>query len=415
MKAAVIIIGDEILLGRVTDTNSGFIARTFEPLGIAVDTIVTVGDNGADIAAAVRRLTEKYPLVITTGGLGPTKDDITKKVLCDIYGGTLEMDAEVLANVEEIFARKGLKMNRLTQMQALVPTSSTVIQNRLGTAPIMQFRNAAGHILVAMPGVPFETQGMLSSGLARQLASQLAPDVHTCHRTLLTWGITESDLAERLDPIESVLPDSLHLAYLPNSPVIKLRVDGRGSDPGRVCAETESLFRRLLQELGDLVIADSDMAVEECLENRLRQLHLTVGTAESCTGGNIAHRVASLAWRSEVVNGGVVSYSNAVKHNVLGVSQTDLDTYGAVSEPVVRQMALGACRVLATDCAMATSGIAGPGGGTPQKPVGTVWIAVCVKGKVTAACHRFPGNRERVIHRATVTAMLMLLAELKKL
>lgn len=412
-KAAVIIIGNEILLGRVTDTNSGFIARTFDPYGINVDTVVTVGDDGKAIADAVRRLTATYPLVLTTGGLGPTKDDITKKVLCDIFGGTLQMDDAVLANVERIFAAKGLQMNELTRQQALVPTSCTVIQNTLGTAPIMQFRTPDGHILVSLPGVPFETQGMLANGLAEKIAGELNPDTNTAHRTLLVYGITESGLAERLDNFENEMPGSLSLAYLPDSPVIKLRLDATGSDATVVNELADTWFARLCNELGTLVIATEDVTVEECLEQRLRELHLTVSTAESCTGGNIAHRLTSVAGSSEVYNGSIVSYTNEIKHRLLNVSVESLEKYGAVSETVVRQMAEGVAHALGTDCAIATSGIAGPGGGTPTKPVGTVWIAVTTPSGTVTQCHHMPGNRSRVIERTTATAMLMLLKQLK--
>ena len=412
-KAAVIIIGNEILLGRVTDTNSGFIARTLDPYGISVDTIVTVGDDGAAIADAVRRLTATYPLVLTPGGLGPTKDDITKKVLCEIYGGTLRMDDAVLANVERVFAAKGLKMNELTRQQALVPTSCTVIQNTLGTAPIMEFHGADGHILVSLPGVPFETQGMLvNGGVAERIARELMPDVHTAHRTLLTYGITESGLAERLDNFENEMPATLRLAYLPDSPIIKLRLDAVGADSVSVNALVDEWFDRLRSQLGDLVFAIGEVSVEERLEQILRERGLTVGTAESCTGGNIAHRLTSVAGSSEVYNGSIVSYTNELKHNILGVSNESLEEYGAVSEAVVRQMAEGAARVLGTDCAIATSGIAGPGGGTPAKPVGTVWMAVTTPSGTVAECHHIPGNRARVIERATVTALLMLLKQL---
>lgn len=414
MKAAVIIIGDEILLGRVTDTNSGFIARIFDPMGIRVDRIVTVGDNGTDISRAVRELTAEYPLVITTGGLGPTKDDITKKVLCEIYGGELRPDPEVLANVESVFARRGLQMNELTRTQALVPTSCRVVQNRLGTAPIMMFRNDAGHLLVSMPGVPFETCGMLAGGLATDIAREFMPDAVTAHRTLVVTGITESGLAERLDAIESALPPSLHLAYLPDSPVIRLRIDSSGTDKEAVESAADDLFGRLRDELGELVIATEDVSVAQRLEQVLTETGLTVGTAESCTGGNIAHCLTAIAGSSAVFNGGIVSYSNDVKHNVLGVSYDDLAAHGAVSEPVVRQMAEGACRVLGTDCAMATSGIAGPGGGSAEKPVGTVWMAVRTPAGTVSRMKRFPGDRNRVITRATTEAMLMLLAELSK-
>lgn len=413
MKAAILIIGDEILLGRVTDTNSGFIARTLEPMGIAIDRVLTVGDDGTAIASAVRCLTDRYPLVITTGGLGPTKDDITKRVLCDIFGGSLVFDAEVMEDVQALFSRRGLQMNRLTRTQAMVPDSCRVIRNKLGTAPIMWFEDARGHVLISMPGVPFETSGMMRMTVAGEIARRFAPDVHFAHRTLQTTGMSESALAEMLAGWEEALPTAFHLAYLPDSPVIKLRLDGHGTDAGAVEEEADRLYGRLKELCSDIAFAEGEATVAATLIDLLRSRALSVATAESCTGGNIGHRITEIPGSSDVYAGGVISYSNEVKHNVLGVHTAALAEYGAVSRPVVEQMLAGVASLMNTGCAMATSGIAGPGGGTPEKPVGTVWIGACTPSASDVRLFHLPGDRARVIERATVQAMLMLIKLLR--
>jgi nicotinamide-nucleotide amidase len=413
MKAAIVIIGDEILLGRVTDTNSGYIARALDRIGFEIVRISTVGDNGGDICGAVEQSLAEADVVITTGGLGPTKDDITKHVMCQIFGGELVRDDSVTQNIEQVFAKRHLTMNALTLDQALVPTSCRVIQNKLGTAPIMWFeRNSK--VLVAMPGVPFETEGMLDAAVVPQIQSHFNPDVYIAHRTLIISGITESDLAEKLDEWETKLPTGFHLAYLPDSPIIKLRLDGFGNDKNNVETIADTLYTELIEILGNLIVYVGDKSVPQILIDTLRDNHYLFGSAESCTGGNIAHLITSIAGSSDVFAGTIVSYSNDVKRNVLGVSAETLDTYGAVSEQTVSQMLDGACRALGVDCAVATSGIAGPGGGSPEKPVGTVWIGAKSPCGVSVKEYHFPGNRTRVINRATMTAMLMLIKQLKK-
>lgn len=407
MKLAVVIIGDEILLGRVTDTNSGLIARTFTAAGWDVESVQTVGDDAGAIAAAVRRALGAADLVITTGGLGPTRDDITKGVLTEIFGGTLRRHDAVLANVERVFAERGIAMNDLTRAQAMVPTSCTVIQNRLGTAPIMWFHGEAG-TLVAMPGVPFETRGMLSEVLdAAQRHFHASGHFRRCEFTVT--GISESALAERLAGYEDSLPAGTHLAYLPSAGRIVLRLDARDITAGAFAALTDSLK----SALGSLLAGEGALSPAEILLNRLRARGLTLATAESCTGGNIGHLVTAVAGSSDVYLGGVISYANSVKTGVLGVSQDDLDRHGAVSEPVVRQMAEGVRRLAGADCAVATSGIAGPGGATPGKPVGTVWIAASgPKGTVAHLLH-LPGDRAAVIDAASARAVNLLIESLE--
>lgn len=407
MLLSTIVIGDEILLGQVTDTNSGAIARTFGPDGWVVKSVQTVGDSASDIRNAVQTALATSQLVIMTGGLGPTKDDITKQVLADIFGGPMIMDASVTENIHRVFNRRGLTMNRLTELQAMVPASCRVIQNLLGTAPIMWFEQN-GSVLVAMPGVPFETEGMLPE-VHRLVCEHFTPSTLALHHSLMVAGITESGLAEKLDAYERQLPPQMHLAYLPTPGLIRLRLDCIGSKSDALASEFEIQLGRLRSELGSLMIYDGDATAAEILLKLLIDKGLTVSTAESCTGGAIASAITSIAGSSAAMLGGVVSYANSVKAGLLGVSESDLDTHGAVSQPVVEQMALGACRATGARCAMATSGIAGPGGGSAEKPVGTVWMAWAVDGQVQSRCLHLPGNRRRVIDRAVTEALLGLI------
>lgn len=409
MKLSVIIIGDEILLGQVCDTNSGAIARTFGPMGWTVERVVTVPDDASAIRGAVEEALSSSDLVLTTGGLGPTKDDITKHTLAGIFGGTLRRDPEVTENIRRVFGIRGLQMNELTADQALVPDSCRVIQNRLGTAPIMWFERD-GNVLVSMPGVPFETEGALPE-VARLVKERFTPDLTLLHHTYIVAGITESALATRLAAFEASLPQGLHLAYLPTPGLIRLRLDAAGD--ASVAGAFDSACRRLLAELGSLCIYDGDASPARMVLESLRSRGMTMATAESCTGGNIAHALTAVPGASDVFNGAIVSYANSVKENLLGVPADVLAARGAVSREVVELMAAGACRALGADCACATSGIAGPGGGSADKPVGTVWMAWCVGGKVTSRVARFPGDRARVIGRATAEALLGLLAILR--
>lgn len=410
MKLSIIIVGDEILIGQVTDTNSGFISRKLGADGWETQRVLTVGDNGDDIKAAVELCMTDSELVITTGGLGPTKDDITKKVLCEIFGGELRRDASVTENIERVFSLRGLKMNTLTADQALVPTSCRVIQNRLGTAPIMWFERTDGHVLIAMPGVPFETEGMMDAEVGKAIKEHFLKDITIGHRVMMVSGITESALAQKLSAFEDSLPENLHLAYLPTPGLIRLRLDGRGDD------ETERLldkfYDKLKVEVGKYMLFEGDATAAEILIEKLRKRGLTVATAESCTGGNIAHSITSIAGSSDVYPGSVVSYANSVKINVLGVKAEDIERHGAVSREVVEQMVAGVARLTGADCAIATSGIAGPGGGSEEKPVGTVWTAVLTPEGISSFVNKYPGNRLRVIDRATTEAISALVHKL---
>lgn len=413
MKTSVIVIGDELLIGQVIDTNSGFLASHMAPYGWEVNDVQTVADEADAIRRAIDRAFESSPVVLTTGGLGPTKDDITKNVLRDYFGGSMEMRPDILENVKEIFRRRGIVLNPLTEAQAIVPTSAEIIQNRVGTAPIMWFERKDGGVLIAMPGVPFETREMFATEVFPRLLDRFQSDIAVAHRTVIAEGISESALAMRLEQWETALPPYLHLAYLPKPGIIRLRLDGHHRDETFINSEIEHYSEELIRLCGDNFLYAGDLTPAEILLEKLQERNLTVATAESCTGGNIAHLITSIPGSSQAMLGGVVSYSNSVKHTLLGVSNETLATFGAVSIPVVEQMATGACRATGADVAMATSGIAGPGGGSKEKPVGTVCIAVAkADGSVTSHTFRFPGSRDRVIDRASQTALIMAIRSL---
>lgn len=407
MNLSVIAIGDELLIGQVVDTNSGDIARHIAPYGWKIADVQVVADDEQSITRAIERAFQVSPVVITTGGLGPTKDDITKQVLCRIFGGSLQQDPKVLANVIEVVGKRGLKLNDLTAAQAMVPSSCTVIQNVVGTAPIMWFEKADGKILVAMPGVPFETRQMFRSQVFPRLCQRFSSHVAIEHRTIIVADISESQLATELAPWEESLPSYLHLAYLPKPGIIRLRLDGAHPDAKFLAGQIRLAHSQLLELVSDHLLADGDLTPAEILLDALRQSELTVATAESCTGGNIAAAITAIPGSSEAMNGGIVAYSNDAKVRILGVDPTDIATHGAVSIPVVEQMARGAQRTCKANIAMATSGIAGPGGGTPQKPVGTVCIAVATPDAVVSHTFHFPGSRQRVVDRAVTTALIM--------
>lgn len=412
MKISLVVIGDEILLGQVTDTNSGEIARTVSVANWTVSRVFIVGDDAEEIKYAINAALEASDVVITTGGLGPTKDDITKSVLLDIFGGKLIQNEDVLRNVEDVCRWRHIVLNDLTRTQALVPSTARIIQNKVGTAPIMWFEKKCGDkgkVLVTMPGVPFETSQMMREEVFPQLLSRFGSDVTVAHRYLLVYGVIESKIAEMLDEWEKALPTNLHLAYLPVPGYVKLRLDGIDKDGASINALLDEKKAQIESILGDAIFADENKTITEILIDRLKAKGYTMATAESCTGGNIAHSVTMVAGASEVYYGSVVSYANDVKIRVLGVDENVINTLGAVSEPVAIQMAKGVAKVINTDCSVATSGIAGPGGGTPEKPVGTVCIAVHTPQKDLVGTYFLPGNRGRVIDRATTTALIELI------
>lgn len=408
MKYSIIAIGDELLIGQVTDTNSGWIAREMSVYGWELQKVQVVPDNADAIKKAIDIAFGESDVVLATGGLGTTKDDITKTTICDYFGGELIFDDATLANVLEVVEKRHLKLNEYTRNQAYVPSSCEVVQNEVGTAPILWFEKDE-KVLVSMPGVPFEMQHMMKKVLIPKLVKKTHDNMHLQYRTFIVIDIIESLLAMQLDDFEKELPEYMHLAYLPTPGLIRLRLTGACEDESLLSANMDKFSAKLYELVGDKIICDEDIPLAQILGKKLLEKGMTVASAESCTGGNIAHEITRIAGSSSYFKGTVVSYANEVKINVLNVSSTDIDVHGVVSEPVVQQMVSGVCKVMNTDCAISTSGIAGPGGAEPGKPVGTVWIAAKAADNVVSQCFHFPGDRERVINRATNEGIKMLL------
>ncbi len=413
MLYSVIVVGDELLIGQVTDTNSGWMARHLSPFGWEARWVKVVADEAAAIEQAIDEAFAQTDVVLMTGGLGPTKDDITKATLCRYFGGELRHDAATARNVEAVVEARHLKLNDYTRSQAMVPSTCRVIQNQVGTAPIMWFERD-GKVLVSMPGVPFETETMMEREVIPQLMRRFHSDVHIAFRNLVVTGIIESLLAMRLDEFERTLPEWLHLAYLPQTGWIKLRLTGMHHDGPMLDREMDAQVARLHDILGVAIVADDDLPLAAIVGDILRERGLTLSTAESCTGGNVAHVITQVAGSSDYFVGAVVSYATRVKLDQLGVNPSDVERHTVVSQPVAEQMAAGVSRLLGTDCAIATTGIAGPGGGTPDNPVGTVWMAVRVGERIVSQRKHYPGTRDRVIIRATTDALLLLLNQLRQ-
>ncbi len=408
-NVSIITIGDELLIGQVIDTNSAWMAQELNKVGIRVKRRVAVGDVWDEIWQALDEETAQADVILITGGLGPTADDITKPLLCKYFGGTLVQNKLALQNVqylfEKIFKREVTPRN---VKQADVPDVCSVLQNKRGTAPGMLF-NKEGKIFVSMPGVPHEMQGMMTDDVIPLLLQQF-PASFITHRTLLTFGIGESMLADLIQDYEEALPANIKLAYLPNYGMVRLRLTASGAND----AETKTLINTKFEELQirvkDFLVTNEDEPMEKVLGKLLLQKNKTIATAESCTGGYIAHLITGIAGSSAYFEGGVISYSYAIKESLLGVSHKILQDSGAVSEPVVLQMVRGALQNFKTDYAIAVSGIMGPAGGTEDKPVGTVWIAVGNNEKQIAQIFHFRFNRQRNIQLTAVNALNMMRA-----
>lgn len=401
--ASIITIGDELLIGQTVDTNSAWMAQELNHAGIWVQRRVAVGDERAAIIHALEEEGKHAHIILITGGLGPTADDITKPVLCDYFGGKLVRDEETYQSVMQMFESRGLAVLQRNVDQALVPDVCTVLRNQRGTAPGMWFEKD-GKIYVSMPGVPFEMKGLMEAEVIPRLLKRFNTPA-LLHHTLITTGMGESFVAERIKDFEAQLPSHIKLAYLPNFGLLKLRLTTVAPDKISAAAELNAAFIKLRDLLKDILVAEADQPMSVILAEKLKAKGFTVGTAESCTGGTIASQITAIAGSSQYFKGSVVSYSNEVKMNVLDVQQATLEQYGAVSEETVREMAAGALKVLKTDCVMAVSGIMGPDGGSADKPVGTVWIAVGGPGNIHAKKYHFRYDRARNIAMTCVAAM----------
>lgn len=407
VNVEIITIGDEILIGQIVDTNSAWMATRLNTAGFELVQITSVHDNEMQIIQALDLALDRADIVLFTGGIGPTNDDITKQTLCKYFDTELIFNEQVYENIEKIFAsRPNYKMNELTKAQAMVPKDCIVIQNEVGTAPITWFEKN-GKVIVSMPGVPYEMKIAMSSEIIPRLNKQFYTPV-IIHKTVQVYGYTESALALKIADWENNLNDYIHLAYLPNSGLIKLRLSGYLDNSLALEFVMNQQLDLLSQLLGNAIVSTEDIAIEKLIGNLLLANNKTVSTAESCTGGHIAHLFTSISGCSEFYKGSVVAYSNDVKLDVLKVNPSDLIEYGAVSQKVVEQMAQGARSLLKTDYAIATSGIAGPTGGSDEKPIGTVWISVCSAETNISREFRFGKLREQNIIRSTQAALLLL-------
>lgn len=405
MFAEIITIGDELLIGQVADTNSAWMGQELNKIGIEVLRIVSIRDREKEIIEAIDNAMKRVNIVLVTGGLGPTKDDITKQTLCKYFQTELVFSEEIFENVKRVLAGK-IPMNELNRSQAMVPKDCIVINNPVGSASVSWFEKD-GKVLVSMPGVPQEMIAVMTESVLPKLHKKFQTDV-IIHQTFLVQHYPESILAEKLESWENTLPECIKLAYLPKLGIIRLRLTGRGENKEEVKNLLDREKVQLEKILGEDIVSEEDTPLEILVGELLKKKKLTVSTAESCTGGSIAARLTSVAGSSEYFNGSVVAYSNEVKMGLLHVSSETLQRYGAVSEETVTEMVKGAMKSLKTDCAVATSGIAGPGGGTPEKPVGTVWIAAGYKNEIHTYKQETNRGRAMNIERAGNNALLML-------
>ena len=411
MKATIITIGDEILIGQILDTNSRYISRALNAHGIVVAERTSIGDDRTQIVETLDRALSQSEVVIITGGLGPTKDDITKHTLCDYFGSTLRYDETEAEHIRTLLAVRNIAFNDLNRGQAMVPECCTVLHNAHGTAPGMWFEQN-GRVVVSLPGVPFEMQHLIDEEVMPRLKARFELR-EIVHRTMITFGIAESILAERIAKWEEALPDYIRLAYLPAPNVVRLRLSAYEVEGKEVRHEIDNLFEELRSIIPDNIAGFEEASVEELVHNILINKGLTLATAESCTGGAIASKFTAQAGASAYFLCGVVSYSNESKNKVLGVEMSDITHFGAVSEQVAKAMASGARAISGADFAISTTGIAGPTGGSKEKPVGTVWIGVATPNRCFAVLKNCGTDRSQIISRATAYAIAMLYEELK--
>lgn len=411
--ADIISIGDEILIGQITNTNASFIASQLNLLGIKVRKIVTVADNAAEIMAAVEESFSHATLIFLTGGLGPTNDDITKNTLCKIYNSELVINEQALADISSLAKSRGITVSELNYQQAAVPNNCTAIRNTEGTAPGMWFEKNNIH-LFSMPGVPFEMKKMMLDEIIPILSQKGFVNHNIFHRTLLTMGMGESALAEFIETWENNLPENIKLAYLPEPGIVKLRLSSY-SLPKEIAKEKIELqFNKLRSLIPDLIFGEEKITMQEVVGNLLKKFEKTISTAESCTGGYLSHLITSIAGSSQYYKGSIIAYANEIKTALLHVDEKIIALYGAVSSEVVIAMAQAIKEISHTDYSIAISGIAGPDGGTEEKPVGTIWIAVATPHEIFSQKFMLGNDRERNIKRAALFGLNMLRLKMLK-
>jgi nicotinamide-nucleotide amidase len=410
VEAEIITIGDEILIGQTVDTNSAWMGQQLNDVGVDVDRVVSIRDTKEAIIEALENVKPKTQLVLLTGGLGPTKDDITKYTLQDYFGGDLVFNQEAYDNVERIFKMFKKEVIEVNRLQAMIPSTCIMLLNEMGTAPGMLFERDGVHY-VSMPGVPYEMKHLIRTHVLPLIKEKLNPGV-VIHRTILTQGLGESFLAEIIKDWQDSLHEEISLAYLPSAGMVKMRLTVKGRDEKFLNELIEDAVAKLLPQIEKYVYGTENDTLESVVGALLKNDNATLSSAESCTGGNIARLLTTIPGSSAYFIGSVVAYHNKVKQNMLDVSENHLKTYGAVSEPVVLQMANGAKEKFGTDYAVATSGIAGPDGGTKDKPVGTIWIAVAGPKRTITRKFNFGNNRLRNIQKTSFMALNMLREEL---
>ncbi len=412
MEADIITIGDEILIGQVVDTNSAWMAEQLNNEGINIRQITSVSDHPEHLIAKLNESCRKVSICLVTGGLGPTRDDRTKSALCTYFRTQLIEDKGVLDHITQLLAPRGVVINSLNREQALIPASATILPNKLGTAPGLWFKHE-GTIFVFMPGVPFEMKYLMEYEVLPRI-KKMFNTASILHHTILTQGLAESVLAEKIEYWEESLPESITLAYLPSPINVRLRLTARGENRKYLLKLLDHKINELREIIPDYIYGYEDETMAGNIGKIFLKLGLTCSVAESCTGGNIAHAFTSNPGSSSYFKGGIIAYSNESKINILGIDPDLIKDKGAVSREVVEAMALAANRILNTSFAIATSGIAGPDGGTPEKPIGTVWIAVASPNSIVSKVYSFASNRERNIIRSSQTALNMLRLELIK-
>ncbi|MDP2174550.1 MAG: competence/damage-inducible protein A [Bacteroidota bacterium] len=406
MRAEIITIGDELLLGQVIDTNSAWIGQILFKNNIQVAYKTTISDQKSAIDSQLNTSLERSDLIVITGGLGPTKDDITKITLAQYFNMGWRIDQKVVQNLEKIFEKKSRKMLEINVMQAEMPDGCETLYNEWGTAPGMWFEHH-GKIIISLPGVPYEMKNIFEFKALPKIREKFKTEP-LFYKTMVTFNIPESLLAIKIKDVEESLPAHISLAYLPNLNVVRLRLTGKMTGQLNIKEEINHFANQIKDLIGDAIVAEEDLTMSEIISGVLKSKHLSLSVAESCTGGLLSHQLTMLPGASQFFVGSVISYSNSVKHHQLGVESTLFETVGAVSEQVVEQMVNGVREKLKTDYAIALSGVAGPGGGSEEKPVGTVVIGICSDKETIVKRFHFIGDRHNVILRSSNMAFDML-------
>ncbi|HEX2920485.1 MAG TPA: competence/damage-inducible protein A [Bacteroidales bacterium] len=406
MKASIITIGDELLIGQTIDTNSAWMGAELSALGFDVTKIISIHDRRDDILNALHETVTNNNVVLITGGLGPTSDDITKQTLCEYFNTKLIISSRVLEMITQMLSARNFPLNENNRRQAEVPENCRILENATGTAPGMWFEKS-NTVFVSMPGVPYEMKHIMSEHVLPELKRRYTSQT-IIHRNIMTYGTSEARLAELLNEFEKEIPQNIKLAYLPSWGIIKLRLTATGDNKERVINDVDIQVKKLHKYIHEFIYAENEVSLEECIGMLLKHNNKTICTAESCTGGEIAHLITTIPGSSSWYKGSVVAYSNDIKTKILNVSATEIEQNGAVSEQVVKSMAQGALKIFGTDYAIATSGIAGPDGGTENKPVGTVWTAIAWNDGVYAEKRNFGNERQSNIRRFSLNALNLL-------